>query len=138
MNPFMLGGIVETVGKVADDLFTSDEELIKLELDAYQAETERIGGQIEINKAEAQHGSIFVVGWRPAVGWVSVFALGYQFIAYPLMTWAWAFMQSKGWIAATLTPPPLLDVEALMVLLTGMLGIAGARSFEKLRGVAAK
>ena len=136
MNPFLLGGIVETVGKVADDLFTSDEERTRLELEAYQAETERLGGQIEINKAEAQHASVFVSGWRPAVGWVSVLALAYQFIAYPLLVWAWAFMQSRGWIASTLTPPPLLDVEALMVLTTGMLGIAGARSFEKVKGVA--
>lgn len=43
-------------------------------------------------------------------------------------------MQAAGWIAAGLAAPPLLDVEALMVLVTGMLGIAGARTWEKLKG----
>lgn len=136
MNPLLIGGIVETVGKVADDLFTSDEERAKAELEAYRAETERIGGQIEINKAEAQHASVFVAGWRPAVGWVSVLALAYQFILYPLLVWGWSGMQAAGWIAASLPAPPLLDVEALMVLITGMLGIAGARTWEKLKGAA--
>lgn len=143
MNPLLIGGIIETVGKVADSLFTSDEERAKLQIDAlraeteaYQAETTRLGGQIEVNKAEAQHSSVFVAGWRPAVGWVSVAALGYQYILYPLLTWAWSGMQAAGWIASTLPSPPLLDVDALMVLVTGMLGIAGARTWEKLKGAA--
>lgn len=136
MNQLLIGGIVEAVGNVADSLFTSDEERAKAELDAYQAETVRLGGQLEVNKEEAKHASIFVAGWRPAVGWVSVAALGYQFIIYPLLTWCWGAMQAAGWIAANLPPPPLLDVEALMVLITGMLGIAGARTWEKLKGKA--
>ena len=41
-----------------------------------------------------------------------------------------------GWIATDLPAPPILDAEALMVLVTGMLGIAGARTWEKLKGVA--
>jgi hypothetical protein len=143
MNPLLISGIIETVGKVADSLFTSDEERAKLQIEAarveteaYQAETARLGGQIEVNKAEAAHASIFVAGWRPAVGWVSVAALGYQYILYPLLTWAWSAMQASGLVATNLPPPPLLDVEALMVLVTGMLGIAGARTWEKFRGVA--
>lgn len=145
MNPLLIGGIVEAVGKIADDLFTSDDERAKaaleasrIEIDAYRAETERFGGQLEINKTEAAHASVFVAGWRPGVGWVSVVALAYQFVAYPLLTWGWSAMQASGLIADHLTPPPLLDVEALMVLVTGMLGIAGARTWEKLKGAARK
>lgn len=143
MNPLLIGGIIETVGKVADSLFTSDEErarlkieAMKAETEAYRAETDRMHGQLDINKEEAKHTSVFVAGWRPAVGWVSVSALAYQFVLYPLLVWAWNGMQALGWIAGNLTPPPLLDVEALMVLVTGMLGIAGARTWEKFRGVA--
>lgn len=44
MNPLLIGGIVETVGKVADDLFTSDEERARLALEGYQAETSRMAG----------------------------------------------------------------------------------------------
>jgi len=45
--------------------------------------------------------------------------LGRIFILYPLLTWAWAYLQAQGWLPTTVTAPPLLDVEALMVLLTG-------------------
>jgi len=142
MNPMILGGIVETVGKVADDLFTSDEERLKAQLEsdkigleAAKVDADLIKGQQEINKEEAKHASIFVAGWRPAIGWVGVTALAYQYVVYPLMTWAWAAAQAQGW-AGNVKPPPLLDVEALMVLLTGILGIASARTFEKVRGVA--
>jgi hypothetical protein len=142
MNPLLIGGIVETVGKLADDLFTSDKERLDAEIELRKVGIEvakidagLLTGQQEVNKAEAGHASVFVAGWRPAVGWVSVAALGYQFILYPLLTWAWAWMQSAGWVEPTLQPPPLLDVEALLVLLTGMLGIAGARTFEKVKGI---
>jgi len=134
MNPMLLGGIIDTVGKVADSLFTSDEERARLEVEAYNAETQRIGLQTEINKAEAQHQSLFVAGWRPAVGWTCVAGLAYQFVLYPFLVWGWSAMQAAGWISIGLLPPPLLDVEALMVLVTGMLGIAGARTWEKLKG----
>lgn len=136
MNPLLIGGIVETIGQVADDLFTSDEERARQDTEAYRAETERMHGQLEVNKIEAGHASAFVAGWRPAVGWVSVIALAYQFVLYPLLVWGWAAMQAAGWIAYNLPHPPLLDVDALMVLVTGMLGIAGARTWEKLKGAA--
>ena len=136
MNPLVIGGIVEAVGSVADSLFTSDEERARVQVEAYQAETNRLNGQLEVNKVEAAHSNIFVSGWRPAVGWVCVIALAYQFILYPLCTWGWSAAQAAGWIVSTLSPPPLLDVEALMVLVTGMLGIAGARTYEKVKGAA--
>ena len=145
MNPLILGGItpiVEAVGAIADDLFTSDEERAKADLesmkvglDAARVDAGLIAGQQEINKVEAAHASIFVAGWRPAIGWVGVLALAYQYILYPLMTWAWAWLTAQGWVPSSVTPPPILDIEALMVLMTGILGIAGARTFEKVRGI---
>ena len=36
--------------------------------------------QVDVNKAEAQHRSIFVAGWRPFIGWVCGVALAYHFI----------------------------------------------------------
>lgn len=86
--------------------------------------------QIDVNKAEAQSKSLFVSGWRPAVGWVCVLGLGYQFITWPLLAWA-----SGIW---TFPPPPQLDMGTLITLLAGMLGFGGLRTFEKLNNVAAK
>jgi hypothetical protein len=133
MNPFLIGGIIDTVGKVADDLFTSDEERARAQLDAYVAESDRMRGQVEINTAEAQHQSLFVAGWRPAIGWCGALAMGYQFLLYPLMVWGWSAMSAAGWIPAGLTPPPQLETESLWVIMTGMLGIGTLRSVEKIK-----
>ncbi|MFV5212779.1 3TM-type holin [Azonexus caeni] len=134
MNPLLIGGIVETVGKVADDLFTSDEERARLALEGYQAETSRMAGQVETNKIEAAHASIWVAGWRPAVGWVGVLSMLYQFVVYPMLTWGWSALQAAGWVSADLAPPPMIDTEALWVILTGILGLGAYRSAEKLKG----
>lgn len=136
MNPFLIGPIIETVGKVSDDLFTSDEEMAKAELDAYVAETDRMAGQTEINKVEAAHSSLFVAGWRPAIGWCGALAMFYQFIAYPLMVWGWHAMQAAGWISIGLVEPPMLDTDALWVIITGILGLGAARTVEKVKAVA--
>lgn len=140
LNP--IGDIVAAVGQVADDLFTSDEErakqdieAMKVELDAAKVDADLIAGQQRINVEEAKSASLFVAGWRPAIGWTGVAALAYQFIVYPLLTWAWAWMQSLHWVPLTVAPPPILDTNALMVLLTGILGISTARTFEKVKGV---
>ena len=47
--------------------------------------------QIEVNKAEAQSGSIFKGGWRPAVGWVCAIAFAYHFILKDLIIFGASF-----------------------------------------------
>jgi hypothetical protein len=134
MNLLGIGAIVEGVSKIADDLFTSDEERLKVALQEKVIEAGLIQGQLDINVAEAKHKSIFVAGWRPAIGWVGAIALGYQFILYPFLTWIWSIAQAKHWVPIELSPPPPLPADALWVILSGMLGIAGMRSFDKLKG----
>lgn len=134
MNLLGIGSIVEGIGKIADDLFTSDEERLKIALQEKVIEAQLIQGQLDINKAEAQHKSIFVAGWRPAIGWVGAISLGYQFVLYPFLTWFWSLGQAKQFIPPDITPPPPLPADALWVILSGMLGIAGMRSFDKLKG----
>ena len=90
------------------------------------------------NGIKAANSNPVVSGWRPAVGWVGVLGLGYQFLGYPLMQWAWPFGQGVDLIPQGLSAPPDLDVEQLMTLLAGLLGFGGMRSFEKSKGVAAK
>lgn len=91
-------------------------------------------GQIEINKAEAQHKSIFVAGWRPFIGWVGGFALAWQFVVYPMLMWVWKSLEALGKIPAGLEPPPILETGALFAMITGMLGIGTMRSFDKRNG----
>jgi len=84
--------------------------------------------QIEVNKVEAASSNWFVSSWRPAVGWICVCGLAYNFIIYPLMLW-FASAFHAGFV-----PPPLFS-ENLMELVLGMLGLGGLRTVEKIKGV---
>lgn len=83
--------------------------------------------QREINKAEAQHSSIFVAGWRPYIGWVCGGALTFQYLVRPFWVWAAALW----WPGAPV--PPGLD-NMLWELMFGMLGMGGLRSWDKSKG----
>lgn len=135
----ILGGVTDLIG----DMHTSDKEkldaeieLRKLGLESERIEASLLTGQIDVNKEEAKHASVFVAGGRPAILWVGAVSLGWTYVAHPIMTWVWALLQGAGWIAASLPPPPILDIDALMVLVGGVLGLGGFRSFEKVKGVA--
>lgn len=136
MNPLGIGAIIDSVGKVASDLITTDKERIELELEGRRIDQATDLAQMEVNKTEAQNQNLFVAGWRPAIGWVGAAAMAYQFLAYPLLVWSWTWMQAEQIVPQEVKPPPMLDTDALWVILSGMLGIAGMRSFEKTRGVA--
>jgi len=81
--------------------------------------------QTQVNANEAQSSSIFVSGWRPAIGWVGALGLAYQYLLRPIAVGA-------GWHDL-----PTLD-QSLMELVTAMLGMAGLRTYEKTLGVHAK
>lgn len=138
MNLLGIGDVIESVGKVASDLITTDKERMQLELEAKKLDQAIDLAQIEVNKVEAASASVFVAGWRPAIGWIGAAAMAYQFLVYPMALWGWTYLQGTGWIPRELAPPPVLDADQLWVILSGILGIAGMRSFEKTKGVAAK
>ena len=81
MNPLGIGAIIESVGKVASDLITTDKERIELELEGKRLDQATDLEQMEVNKTEAQNQNLFVAGWRPAIGWVGAAAMAYQFLA---------------------------------------------------------
>ena len=84
-------------------------------------------GQMEINKAEATT-DLFRGGWRPATGWCCVAGLAYQFILQPVLPWVVALLGTE------VPPLPAIDNETLLVLLTGMLGLGGLRTLERVKG----
>lgn len=86
-------------------------------------------GQMAINQVEAAQDN-FRGGWRPAAGWTCVFGLFYQFILQPMLPWTAALF------GATVPPLPSIDNETLFILLTGMLGLGGLRSVERVKGKA--
>ena len=79
--------------------------------------------QTKINEIEAGHRTVFVAGWRPFIGWVCGVALAYNFVIRDLFIW----------ITKTVDAPPALQMEHLMTVLLGMLGLGGLRTFEKVK-----
>lgn len=87
-------------------------------------------GQIEINKVSAAHKSMFVAGWRPFVGWTCGVALAWHFVGQPLAVFVIA-------TAGVETPPlPVFEMESLLTVLLGMLGLGSLRTYEKTKNVA--
>jgi hypothetical protein len=129
----MLQALIGPVTGLLDKFIEDKDQKAKLAHDlATMAERhaqELAKGQLEINKAEASHRSIFVAGWRPFVGWTCGVALAYHFIVAPLVLFAAAF---AGVEIPTL---PEFDMGSLLTVLMGMLGLGGLRTFEKFKGV---
>lgn len=130
--------LVDSVGKVVDDLHTSDEERDRAALDAYRAETERAAvtqkldlAQIDVNRTQAQSASWFVAGARPAALWICVLAFAWHYIFADLAAWAVAL-----WGPAGLTLPQLSGADDLLTVFLALLGMSTIRGWEKSRGVA--
>ena len=86
-------------------------------------------GQIEINKVEAAHRNVWVSGWRPAIGWACAMGIAWLFIVHPIALWA---MHMAGVPEMMM---PTINTDVLLELTFAMLGMAGLRTFEKLKGI---
>ena len=84
--------------------------------------------QIELNRVEAMHRSMFVAGWRPFVGWICGVALAWHYIGNPLMSWYVSVWQPDAKV------PEFLGLGDLMPLLMALLGFGAVRSMEKFGG----
>lgn len=91
--------------------------------------------QLKVNEAEAQNPNLFVSGWRPFIGWICGGALFYQYIFLPVGVYVAAFFSETA--VTNILNAPKLDGN-LWELMIGMLGMGALRSFEKVKGVAAK
>lgn len=132
MNPLLLGPVLE-IGKSLLDRFGPEDKNKKRQMEAEflrmaaEGELKQVIAQLEINAREAAHPSIWVAGWRPYFGWVGGTAFAYVGIIRPLLGWVAAINE---WPA-----PPDIDTEFLWVVVSGLLGIGGLRTFEKSKGV---
>lgn len=131
MNPLIVAPVLEIGRTLINRFFPDKEEARKAEAEfltlAAEGELKQIIAQLEINAREAAHPSTWVAGWRPFFGWAGGCAFVYATIAQPLLTW-WAAM--RGWPI-----PPVLNLDLMWTVITGMLGIGGLRTFEKHKGV---
>lgn len=130
MNWFskLIGGSIsepiEAIGNIIDAVHTNDEEKAQAQAVLLKIQQHPELVQAEIGKVQAQHRSIFVAGARPFLMWVCGLGLGMAFIVNPLIEFA-----SDG---EKLINMPL---DQMMELTIAMLGLAGLRTVEKLKGV---
>ena len=124
----MIEKLIEPVSQILDK-FVADKDLkLKLQHELSQELHKANMAQLEVNKVEAKHRSVFVAGWRPFTGWVCSSALAYHFILEPLLI----FILSIYNIQLTL---PTFDMSSLLTVLMGMLGLGGLRTYEKSKGL---
>ena len=133
--------LIEVGIKVLDKIFPDPEGAAKAklalfelnqkgELAALAAETDIATAQAKINEVEAASLSPFRANWRPAVGWVCVVGLAYQFLIRPLLILGLVLGNiTMDWSVLN------LDMETLLVLLFGILGLGYFRTQEKMRGI---
>jgi len=114
--------ITSILDKVIEDKDTKNNIAFELATMAERHAQELSKGQLEVNKVEAAHKSLFVSGWRPAIGWICGLALLYSTILAPIL-------------GIWFTVPPV-DSSLLTSVLMGMLGLGAMRSYEKKNNVA--
>lgn len=100
---------------------------------AINATMEVAKAQSTVNLAEAQGNDRFSSRWRPATGWVCVCGFAYQFVIAPVLTWTTNLVGVA--IGAAIPPAPVLSINDLMVVLTGILGLGIQRTVERVQGV---
>ena len=128
----MIDKLIGPVTGLLDKFIEDKDQKARLAHDlatmADQHAQELAKGQLEVNKAEAAHKSLFVAGWRPAVGWVCVLGMFGNFITIPFSNFVLALIGIDIDI-------PLVPLETMMPVLMGMLGLGAMRTYEKKNSV---
>ena len=117
----IIGPATQLLDKVIEDKDEKNRIAFELSTLAERHANELDKGQLEVNKVEAAHKSLFVAGWRPSIGWCCSLGLLYHVLIAP--------------IAGIWVEVPEIDPSLLMTTMTGMLGLGAMRSYEKTRGV---
>lgn len=129
----MAFGLDDAVGaglRIIDKFIPDPAEKAKAEADLRKDLMAADASQSKVNEQQAAHSSLFVAGPRPFFMWVCGLAVFYQYLLVPLGMWI-AFVIGKP-----IPKPPVVLDNMLWELMFGMLGLSGARTYEKIKGVA--
>ena len=143
MNPLVISGLFSAAQSLIERFFPDPEkkaaaqlELLKMQqngdLAQLAAETDLAKLQVQVNLEEAKSANWFVAGWRPFIGWICGCGLAYVSIIEPVARFA-----AQVWFHYT-GSFPIIDTTITMQVLLGMLGLAAARTVEKVRNVEGK
>lgn len=137
--PFPVIGLFELGAKIIDKIIPDPAAKMQAQLDLLRlqqaGEFKEIDAQLQlsqmqsnVNQVEAGNASLFVSGWRPAIGWACGAIFVANYIGAPLLAWLSPLLH--------IPPPPRLDIGEVLPVLIGMLGLGGLHMNEKLKGVA--
>ena len=124
----LIGPVTSLLDKFVEDKDQKAKLAHEVATMAQRHAQELAKAQLEVNKAEAQHRSLFVSGWRPAVGWCCVFGMMGNFMVIPFTNFVLALLKIDVVV-------PLIDTATMMPVLMGMLGLGAMRTYEKRTGV---
>ena len=128
----MLQALIGPVAGLLDKFIPDADQKMKIAAElstmAERHAQELAKGQLEVNKVEAASKSMFVAGWRPAVGWVCVLGMAMNFIIVPLGNFGLSVADIEVVI-------PMIDTSQMMPVLMGMLGLGAMRTVEKVQKV---
>ena len=124
----LIGPVTGLLDKFIEDKDKKNQIAYELSTMAEKHAQELVKGQLEVNKTEAAHKSLFVAGWRPAIGWVCVLGMAGNFITIPITNMILELIGSGVTV-------PLIPTAEMMPILMGMLGLGAMRTVEKTKNV---
>ena len=124
----LIGPVTGLLDKFIEDKDKKNQIAYELSTMAEKHAQELLKGQLEVNKTEAAHKSLFVAGWRPAIGWVCVLGMAGNFITIPITNMILELIGSGVTV-------PLIPTAEMMPILMGMLGLGAMRTVEKTKNV---
>ena len=125
----LIGPATKLLDKVIEDKDQKAKLAHELATMADKLAHEQQLAQMAINKEEASSGSLFKGGWRPCIGWICGIAFGYHFVLQPVIIFIVAL------VGIEIPDLPKFDMNTLLTVLAGMLGIGGLRTYEKQKGL---
>ena len=124
----LIGPATKLIGKFVRDKDKAAQLSHDIATMAERHAHEVVKAQIEVNKTEAQHHSMFVAGWRPAIGWVCCLGMAGNFLIIPFVNMALELLETGVVV-------PMIELDLMMPVLMGMLGLGAMRTVEKVKKV---
>tara|TARA_R100001510_G_scaffold52827_1_gene53888 strand:- start:242 stop:658 length:417 start_codon:yes stop_codon:yes gene_type:complete len=135
LGKLLSGGLVDSVGKIVDDLHVSEEEKQQAKAKLIELENQIKLKQMDINLADSKSTAGGISGflqraWRPLIGFSCALAIFWEFVLSKFILFICGLFQYE------VLNIPQLDMGTLMPLVMSLLGMGALRTFEKTKGVA--
>ena len=134
LDKLLGGGLVGSVGKIVDELHTSEEEKAQAKIKLKELDNALNKAQTDINLADAKSTATGLGGllqriWRPLIGFSCALAIFWEFVLKQFLMFFLAVFEIET------LPLPTLDMGVLMPLVMSLLGMATLRTYEKQKGL---